>query len=199
MEWICPLAAVVTLRFSMTAFAPSKDRQSTLLAFPVAAATAAVFSSPRRAIASNVFDCWLEPFNRKLSSFAHGVGRYRNDEDSLALVWRTAFSRAEYSPRCFVTQLFQVADDAGESHRDVALDVLKEDNGRSNCLDSSPDVWPEMPLVVVTLAESGMAERLARIPRTNDVHAAVKKMPREIPYISPDRSRINRPIFHSRK
>jgi hypothetical protein len=27
----------------------------------------------------------------------------------------------------------------------------------------------------------------------------VKKTPREIPYISPDRSRIKRPIFHSRK
>jgi hypothetical protein len=127
-EWICPLAAVVTLRFTMIAFAPSKDRRSTLLAFPVAA----VLSSPRRAIASNVFDCWLEPFNRKLSSFAQGVGRCRNNEDSLALMRRTNFSRAEYSPRCFVTQLLQIADDAGESHRDVALDVLKKDNGRSD-------------------------------------------------------------------
>lgn len=179
----------------MIAFTPSKDRQSTLLAFPVAA----VFSSPRRAIASNVFDCWLEPFNRKLSSFAHGVGRYCDNEDPLALVRRTAFSRAKYSPRCLVTHLLQIADDAGESHRDVTLDVLKENNGRPNCFNPSPDVGPEMPLVVATLAEPSMAERLARIPRTKDVHAAAKKMPREIPYISPDRSRIKRPIFHSRK
>jgi hypothetical protein len=56
-----------------------------------------------------------------------------------------------------------------------------------------------MSLVISPLAESGMAEGLARIARTEDIHAAVKKMPREIPYISPDRSRIKRPAFHSRK
>ena len=125
-EWICPLAAVVTLRFTMIAFAPSKDRRSTLLAFPVAA----VLSSPRRAIASSVLDCWLEPFKRKLSSFAQGVGS--NDEHSVPAMRRTAFLRAEYSPRCLVTQLLQIADDAGESHRDVPLDVFEEYNGRSN-------------------------------------------------------------------
>jgi hypothetical protein len=112
---------------------------------------------------------------------------------------RTAFLRAEYSPRTSVTHLFQVADDAGESHRDVALHVFEKDNCRSNCLDPSLDVGPEMPLIVLTFAESGMAKWLARIARTEDIHAAVKKTPREIPYISPDRSRIKRPIFHSRK
>ena len=94
---------------------------------------ACVISSPRRAIASSVFDCWLDPLSRKLSSFAHGVGSIgRKNEHPLPLVRCADFARAEYSPRDRVTQLFQIADDAGESHRDVALDVLKEDNGRSN-------------------------------------------------------------------
>jgi hypothetical protein len=81
----------------------------------------------------------------------------------------------------------------------VALDVLKEDNRRFNCLDPSLDVGPEMPLIVLSFAESGMAEWLAWIARTEDIHASVKRFPREIPYISPDRSRIKLPRFHSRK
>ena len=53
-EWICPLAAVVTLRFTMIAFAPSKDSLSAGYAVPF---PIAVLSSPRRAIASSVLDC----------------------------------------------------------------------------------------------------------------------------------------------
>jgi hypothetical protein len=70
------------------------------------------------------------------------------DEDTLPLVWRTAFSRAEYSPRRFVTQFFQVADDAGESQRDVSFDVLKEAHLGSHKSNSVCDERPKVSWVV---------------------------------------------------
>ena len=50
----------------------------------------------------------------------------------------------------------------------MSLDVFEEDNCRSNCIDPSLDVGPEMPLIVLTFAESGMAEWLAR--KSSDEH-----------------------------
>jgi hypothetical protein len=70
------------------------------------------------------------------------------DEDTLPLVWRTAFSRAEYSPRHFVTQFFQVADNAGESQRDVSFDVLEEADLGSHKSNSVCDERPKVSWVV---------------------------------------------------
>jgi hypothetical protein len=66
------------------------------------------------------------------------------DEDPLSLVRRTAFSRAEYSPRHRVTQFFQIADDAGESQRDVSLDILEEAHSGLENANSICDVRPQV-------------------------------------------------------
>lgn len=47
-------------------------------------------SSPLRALASSVLLCWLEPFRRNESSFAHGVGK---DEYPSTFVARANFRR----------------------------------------------------------------------------------------------------------
>ena len=48
------------------------------------------------------------------------------DEDSLALVRCAAFRRAEYAPRCSITQSSQVAQNVMQPTGNVALDVFKE-------------------------------------------------------------------------
>jgi hypothetical protein len=58
-----------------------------------------------------------------LYSLALIVGQ---DEHPLALVRCPDFSRAEYSPRRLVTNLFQLSNDLSESEGDVSFDILKE-------------------------------------------------------------------------
>ena len=48
------------------------------------------------------------------------------DEHPLALVRCAAFRRAEYAPRCSVTQSSQVAQNVMQPTGNVALDVFKE-------------------------------------------------------------------------
>jgi hypothetical protein len=49
-----------------------------------------------------------------------------HDKDPLSLVRRTAFSRAEYSPRRFVTKFFQFSNDFSKSKANMSFDILKE-------------------------------------------------------------------------
>jgi hypothetical protein len=132
-------------------------------------------------------------------SFQSLVVAVGHDEDSLSLVRRAAFSRAEYSPRHLVTHLFQIADDAGESQRDVSFNVLEEAKPGSHSLNSIPDVGPEVPWIVCSGSLTSTTEWLARIAAREDVHHASKALPREGLEIAPDRSRIKLPAFHSRK
>ena len=111
---------------------------------------------------------WLLPYG-----VADGVGK---DIDSLALVRCADFSRAEYSPRCAVTIFFHVADDRGESKRDVSFDVFKEALSRSNCVDMFSDVGPEMSGIFFSLAPSRCAKWLARVASSDEVNAVSKEM-----------------------
>jgi hypothetical protein len=96
------------------------------------------------------------------------------DEDPLALVRRTDFSRAKYSPRRFVTNACQFFDDISESEADVALDVFKEADSRAHESNSICDPRPEMSWVVFASSFSGGAEWLAGITAREDVHAVTK-------------------------
>ena len=109
------------------------------------------------------------------------------------------FARAEYAPRHLVTQFLQVADDCGESQRDVSFDVFKETDSGLESSNSICNPWPEVPGVVFSGALSGAAEWLAGISAREDVHFASKRPPRKGLEISPDRSRVKLPAFHARK
>jgi len=76
------------------------------------------------------------------------------DVDSLALMRRAYFSRAEYSERRFITKFFQVFDDFSKSEADVPFDVFEEASNRSNCIDVFSDVWPEMSGIILSGALS---------------------------------------------
>jgi len=83
------------------------------------------------------------------------------NEDPLALVRGADFSRAEYSPRHIVTHFFQVADDCGESQRDVSFDVLEEAQSWFTKSNAICDPGPEVSFVFFSLSLSCCGERLA--------------------------------------
>jgi hypothetical protein len=120
----------------------------------------------------------------------------RQDEHPLALVGGADFRRAEYSPRHLVTHFFQVADDCGESQRDMSLDVLEEAASWVASFDSVGDPWPEVSWVFLSLSLSCGGKWLARITSGEDVHLSKKSFPREGFKIRPDRSRVHESRFH---
>jgi hypothetical protein len=70
------------------------------------------------------------------------------DKHPLPLVWRATFSRAEYSPRRFITEAFQICNDLSESKADVSFDVLKEADSWSKKANAVCDEWPQVSWVV---------------------------------------------------
>jgi len=129
-------------------------------------------------------------------SFQSLVVAVGHDKHSFALVARTAFSRAEYSPRHSITQLFQIADDAGESQRNVSLDVFEEADSGPKKSNAACDVRPQVSWVVGAKALSGCAEWLAGITSSEDVHAVTKLCPWEGFKIRPYRCRVHESRFH---
>jgi hypothetical protein len=121
------------------------------------------------------------------------------DENPLSLVRRAAFSRAEYSPRRFVTKFFQFSNDFSESKADVPLDILEEAELWSKKSNAACDVGPKMSWVVCSKSLPSCAEWLAGVAARENVHHPRKLCPRKRLEIAPDRSRIKLPAFHSRK
>jgi hypothetical protein len=119
-----------------------------------------------------------------------------HDEDSLSLVARADFSRAEYSPRCIVTIFIQIAEYRGESQRNVSFDVFKEDSTWSNSSNCSAQKRPEVSWVIGSSSFTGGTERLARVAARDDVHQSVKLFCRERFNVRPDRCLIQFSRFH---
>jgi len=133
-----------------------------------------------------------------------GVGQFRisrgvpHDEDPFAAVGGTNFLRREYSPRRLVTIFFQIAEDGGESQRDVTLDVLEENESRVDCTDLLPEVGPEVSGIGFSGPHTGRTKRRAGVPATEDVHQTVKCFSREGSQIAPDWSRGKEPRLNLR-
>jgi hypothetical protein len=118
------------------------------------------------------------------------------DEDPLALVRCADFSRAEYSPRRFVTDCSQLSNDFSESEGDVSFDIFKEAELGSKKSNSVCDKWPEVARVVCAEALSGCGEGLAGIAPSEDVHAVTKLCPWEGFKIRPYRCCVHESRFH---
>ncbi len=84
----------------------------------------------------------------------------------------------------------------GKSKAQMMRNVLQEDEGRLALPDDASDVRPEVPRIGRTPALSRERERLARITRKDDVHAAAPRSAVEACNIVPDRSRIQDRVFH---
>lgn len=132
---------------------------------------------------------------------ARGVGQWvalsaGECEQPLAPVRRADFRRREESCRKAVAHADQALGDFGKSEAQMMRDVLQEDEGRFAFADNSRDVRPQVPRVGRALALSCERERLARIARKEDVHAAAPRSAVEACNIVPDRSRIQGRVFH---
>lgn len=78
----------------------------------------------------------------------------------------------------------------------MAADVLKENPLGPALDDDAPDVRPEMARVAPAETLAGGRERLARISRSDDVHASTPASAVEGGKVVPDRSWCQGLIFH---
>ena len=109
---------------------------------------------------------------------------------------RPDFTRAEYSPRRLVTNLFQLSNDLSESEADVSFDIFKEAEAGAKKSNSVCDVGPEVPGVIGAESFTGCAEWLAGIAPSEDVHAVTKLCPWEGLKIRPDRCCVHESRLH---
>jgi hypothetical protein len=119
-----------------------------------------------------------------------------HDKHALSLVRRAAFSRAEYSPRRFVTKFFQFSNDFSESKADVPLDILEEAELWSKNANAACDVGPKMSWVVCSKSLPGCTEWLAGVASRKNVHLISKLFPWEGFKIRPYRCWVHESRFH---
>ena len=144
----------------------------------------------------------LPPLER-IPEQARGVGQLvpladGEDEQPLAPMGRTDFRRREEACRKPVAQADQSAGDFGEAEAEMMGDVFEEDEGRLNLADDAGDMRPEVARVLGAPALARHAERLARIPRSDDIHRAAPWAAVEAGNIVPERRWIQGRIFHPR-
>jgi len=120
------------------------------------------------------------------------------DEEPLAPMRRADFRRREEACRKPVAQADQVSGDLGKSEAQMMGDVLKEDERWSDLADDPRDVRPEMTGVGRRQPPAGDRERLARIARNDDVHAAAPRAAVEAGDVVPDRRAIQGRVVHPR-
>jgi hypothetical protein len=111
-------------------------------------------------------------------------------------VRRANFSRAKYSPRRFVTKLFQFSNDFSESKTDVSFDVLEEADSWLQNPNSVCNVGPKMSWVVCSKSLPGCTEWLAGVASRKNVHLISKLFPWEGFKIRPDRCWVHESRFH---
>ena len=120
------------------------------------------------------------------------------DEEPLAPMRRADFRRREEACRKPVAQADQVSGDFGKSEAQMMGDVLEEDERWSDLADDARDVRPEMTGVGRRQPPAGDRERLARIARNDDVHAAAPRAAVEAGNVVPDRRAIQGRVVHPR-
>ena len=132
---------------------------------------------------------------------ARGVGQLValadcEDEEPLALVGRADFRRRKEACRKAVAHADQSAGDFGEAEAEMMGDILEEDEGRLDLADDAGDMRPKVARVVRAPALARDRERLARIPRSDDVHRAAPRAAVEGGNVVPDRRAIQGRLFH---
>jgi hypothetical protein len=139
----------------------------------------------------------LERFPEQARGVGHWIALSAGEcEQPLPPVRRADFRRREESCRKAVAHADQALGDFRESEPQMMRDVLQEDELRLAFPDDARNVRPEVPRVGRALALSCERERLARIARKEDVHAAAPRCAVEACNIVPDRSLIQGRVFH---
>jgi hypothetical protein len=114
-------------------------------------------------------------------------------------VRRADFSRREQSRLNAIAHRVKVRDDISESQTEMSGDVLAEHPLGSALVDDAGDVGPEMPRVLGAEALPGLAERLARVARSDAIHDATPASAVEGSHIRPQRRGIQLARLHARR
>jgi hypothetical protein len=119
-------------------------------------------------------------------------------EEPRATVRSACFNRREKS--CFNSeaQVSKVGADLSESEGEMACDVLDEHEARVAFAHDPHDVGPEMARVFSPAASTCVAEGLARVARSDEIHDSTPRCAVEGSQIRPNRRVIQRSFFHAR-
>lgn len=117
-------------------------------------------------MSESTFPRWFPKFSE---SSARADGQ---DEESLSLVARADFLRAEKSRFNAVTKSSKVSVDFFESEAEVPADVLEEAPPGADPGDVLPDDGPEVTGIFRSEALTGLAEWLAGIAANDSIHEA---------------------------
>lgn len=131
----------------------------------------------------------------------YGVGHrlvHRGDEEATAEVRATHSRRREHTPLRIEPQLGQVSENVSKPSISEPWDVFQEDEGGSYVTNCSDDVGPDPSVVVCSSSLAGLGERLAREPRSDEIHDATPLSALEGREIVPDRCLIQGLVFHPR-
>lgn len=134
---------------------------------------------------------------------ALGVGQFVplaecKDEQAFAPVWCADFRRRKQSCRKDVAHADQFSGDFGKSEAQMIGDIFEEDDRGGAFSDDAGNVRPEMARIGLAEAATRDRERLARIPRSEDIHEAAPRSAVEGCKVVPDRRRIQGFVFHPR-
>jgi hypothetical protein len=121
-----------------------------------------------------------------------------HDEESLPLMGRADFGRAEYSSRNAVAQSFQCRDDGLELPVRIPRYVLAEDTIRPALVGDADDLGGEEARAGGAEALSGDAVLLAWISGSDAMNAAEERSSVEGGKVRPDKRRSQLSRFHAR-
>jgi hypothetical protein len=166
--------------------------------------TVASVRSPSRALDDRLrvpplgFDAQI-PFCDDPYSDAVGVGVGSQHEEAIAAVRGSDGCRWYAVPFRRPPALGQRSEYCVKWSAEDARHVFHEEEPGSHVASDTPDVIPEPSLVGDASARSGNGDRLAREARSDEIHAATPGAPVERAEVTPDRSRVQRPLLHSRQ
>jgi hypothetical protein len=104
--------------------------------------------------------------------------------------------RSQTTPLRIEPERGKVGKDIGQPKRNVSSDVLEEPEARPGLVEDSSHVRPQVPLVFCSTSFTGEAERLARVATCNQIHRSTPCSSVERSQVRPDRSLIQRLVFH---
>lgn len=111
---------------------------------------------------------------------------------------RADFLRAKDSLRNLVAKSTKLSPHLLVADAQMVFDVLEEDDAGFDGCDGFCDVRPEMARILRAELPAGARERLAGVTGSEDIHAAAPRPAVEGFKIRPNRSRIERSVFHTR-
>jgi hypothetical protein len=111
---------------------------------------------------------------------------------------RADFLRAKDSFLNLIAKSAKLSTHLLVSDAEMVFDVFEEHDAGFDFADNPRDVRPEVPWVFRAALLAGAGEGLTRIARSEDIHNSAPRLAIEGFKIRPNRTRIERSVFHTR-